>query len=245
MGFTFEDGVMKADVHAIGAHLAGLAWVALRSFAAALLGLTMAGVVLAGLSYYLLAEYYWLYGAIAVVLTLVESVTVGFILGAKRAVMMAAAHGLGELQLGRSLVSLLFERMLQPTEREAMGERGRRIAQGLERLPFGEADRMLTAAVRGVMGGEEQDGWLRRKIQGRVLEAVRKYTLARFRAEGTEGGGIDLLEVKEELAQTVDDTLVRKIQSTLRFWTFVVIIGLPLLVAVQTFVLIMLLRSKG
>ena len=55
-----------------------------------------------------------------------------------------------------------------------------------------------------------------------------KYTLARFREEGAKHGGIDLLKVKEELEQTVDDKLVEKIRGGLRVWTILVAIGLPL-----------------
>lgn len=236
---------MKIDIRSLGSHLASLAWVALRSFAATVAVLTLAGVILAGLSYYFLREYHWAYGAIAAAVALLESVTAGVVLGAKRAVVMAVAHGLSRLRLGQSLVDLVFERMLGVAEGEELGERGGRIAQGLERLPLAQAEALLSGAVRKVTGDAEQGGWMQRKIQTQLLGAVRKYTLVRFRAEGAKQGGIDLLKMKEELEQTVDDKLVRKVRGGLQLWTALVVIGLPFIVAVQTWLILMLLHSKG
>jgi hypothetical protein len=225
--------------------LASLAWVALRSFLGTVVVLTLAGVVLAGLSYYVLREHHWIYGVIAVAVTLIESVTTGVILGAKRAVLMAVAHGLGSLRLGRSLVRLLFEQMLGVAGGEEMGERRGWITRGLERLPLAQADELLSGAIRQVTGDAAQGGWVRRTIQERLLKAVRTYTLTRFREEQAKYGGIDLRTVKDELEQTVDDVLVRKVRGGLRLWTALVLIGLPLVVAAQTWAAVMLLHSKG
>src|SRR5262245_41015553 len=95
-----EGEPMKVDVGSIGRHLASLAWVALRSFVGTVLVFTLVGVVLAGLSYYVLREHHWIYGVTAVALALLEAVTAGVVLGAKRAVVLAVAHGLGSLRLG-------------------------------------------------------------------------------------------------------------------------------------------------
>lgn len=235
---------MKADVRSIGSHLGSLAGVALRSFVGTIFVVTLAGIVLAGLSCYFLREHHWLYGLIAIVAALIESVTTGFVLGVKRALALALAHGLGALRLGRALVRLVFERMLGVTPDEQLGERGGRIAQSLERLPLAQAEGRLNAVIRDMTGGA-QGGWLRQKIHTWLLEAVRKYTLARFRYEETRHGGIDLLKVQEELERNVDDALVQKVRGGLRLWTMLVIIGLPLTVAVQTWIAIMLLTSKG
>jgi hypothetical protein len=228
-----------------GGHLASLAWVALRSFVATLLVFTLAGGVLAGLSYYFLSEHHVVYGAIAVAVALIESVTAGVVLGAKRAVVLAVAHGLSTLRLGQSLMHLVFERMLGIAGGEEFGERGGRIARGLERVPLGQAEALLSRAVRGVMGDVKEGGWLRQRIQARLLGAVRKYTLARFREEGAKHGGIDLLKMKEELGRTVDDELVRKVRGGLQLWTALVVVGLPFIVAAQTWAIILLLHSKG
>ena len=170
--------MVKVDVRDIGRHLASLAWVALRSFVGTMLVLTLAGFILAGLSYYFVCEDDWLYRVVAVALALIESVTIGFVLGAKRAVVLTLAHGLGSFRLGRSLVRLVFERMLGvAAEGDEVGQHAGQIARGLERLPLAQANDLLSGAVRGVTGDAAQGGWLRRKIQGWLLEAVRKYTL--------------------------------------------------------------------
>ncbi|MHB1034771.1 MAG: hypothetical protein ACYC35_09460 [Pirellulales bacterium] len=236
---------MKALARSAGGRLASLAWVALRSFAGTLCVVTLAGIVLAGLSYYFLREYHWMYGLLAVALALVEAVTLGVFLGAKRAVVLAVAHGLGAMRLGRASVRLVFERMPGLAGADAPGQDGGRIARGLQRLPLAQAEELLTGAVRGVTGDATQGGWLRRKIHARLLETVRKYTLARFREEGVKQGGIDLPKVQEELEDTVDDVLVRKIRGGLRLWTVLVMLGLPVVVALQTWLIVLLARSRG
>lgn len=236
---------MKIDIGAIGSSLASLVFVALRSFVGTILVMILAGGVLAGLSCYFLREYQWFYGAGAVAVVIIESVTIGCVLGAKRAMIMAVSHGLGTLRLGRSLVRVIFERMLGIAEDEAVGQRGGRIVRGVEQLPLAQADELLSNTVRGMAGDTEQGGWLRRKIRTRLLEAIRKLTLSRFREEDAKHGGIDLLKVKEELEQKVDDVLVQKVRGGLRLWTALVVIGLPVLVAMQTYVVILMLHHKG
>jgi len=235
---------MKVDIRSIGGHVATLALVALRSFAATILVLSLAGVVLAALSYYFLREHPWIYGVSAIALALMESVTVGIVLGAKRAVLSALAHGLGSLRLGGSLVRLVFERMLGTAEEGKLGERGGQMARTMERLPLVQAEERLTSAIRDVLGDAEQAGWWARKVQTRLLQAVRKYTLARFREEDAHQGGVDLLKVKDELERTVDDALVRKVRGGRRPAALLVIICLPLLVAAQTWVITMLLHVQ-
>ena len=73
---------MSVDVRAVGSYLATLAWVALRTFLRTVLALTLAGVVLAGVSYLFLREHPWPYGVIAAAVALIESITTGFVLGA-------------------------------------------------------------------------------------------------------------------------------------------------------------------
>jgi hypothetical protein len=234
---------MKVDFRAVGRHVAGMAWVAVKSFAGTLGLLTLAGCVLAGVSYFFLRgnQTYAVVGAIVAV---VEGIVTGVLFGAKRGMVMGLAHGLGQLRLGKSLIQLVFDRILKVTELEAMGERGGRIARTAERVPLAQADQMLSKAVHGVTGETGQGGWLRRKIQGKLLGMVEKYTLARFREEGAAHGGIDLLKVRGELEDTIDDKMVEKVRGGLKVWTIVVIVFFPLLVAIQTYVAIMLLHAK-
>jgi hypothetical protein len=120
---------VKLDVRAVGAVLAKLAWVALRSFVGTVCVLTVAGIALAVPAYLMLRDYAWWYAAIAVAVIMAEALATGCVLGAKRATVMAMAHGLGALRLGRWLVRLVFERMLGVAEDDTPGERGGRVAQ--------------------------------------------------------------------------------------------------------------------
>jgi hypothetical protein len=233
------------QIGTFGKQLQGVVWIALRTFISTVVVLTFSGIILAGLSWFFLREHHWIYGTIAVLVALVESVTTGIVLGTKRGMVMAMAHGLGKLRLGRSLVSLVFDRMLGVAGGSQLDERGGKIVQTVERLPLAQAEKLLGTAVQGVMGDMEQRGRLGRKIQTRVMEAIRTVTLARFRQEDTTTGGIDLSKVKEELERTVDDGLVRKVRGGLWLWTVLVIVLLPSVVAAQTWIIIMLIHSKG
>jgi hypothetical protein len=235
---------MNPDARSIGSHVATLAWIALRSFLGTLLLLTLAGFVLAGVSFYILSQYYWLYGLLGAALAIIEAVTTGFFLGLKRALALTLAHGLGTLRLGGALVRLIFERMFGLTDGEEHGERGGAMARRLERLPLAQAEKQLNTAVRKLTGDTEQSGWLARKIQTRLLDAVRKYTLARFREQDAQHGGIDLLRTKEELEQTIDVSVVEKVRGGLRFWMVLAILGLPLVVAGQICLIIVLIYGK-
>jgi hypothetical protein len=220
-------------------HLATLALVALRAFANTLLLLALAGVVLAGVSYYALSDYHWFYAVIAAVVAVLESLSVGVVLAMKRAVVLAVVHGLGTLKLGRTLVNLVFDKMREVSAQSAGGA----IARGLERVPLAQAEALLSSAVNAVMCDISQAGWLRRKIQGKLLAVVQKYTLARFRKQGAAHGGIDLQMVQEELQSSIDQALIQKLRGGLRLWTVLVILVLPLVVAAQTWVVLMLLRA--
>ena len=75
-------------------------------------------------------------------------------------------------------------------------------------------------------------------------------------ARGRPGGSVVLLPARVPLVLRVDrgcarlhrvgdDALVRKLGGGLRLWTVLAIIGLPLVVALQTWILILLLHAKG
>jgi len=229
------------DVRTLRGHLARTAWIGARSFLGTFLILTGAGVALAVVSYYFLRDHPW-YGVIVAALAVVEGVGTGVVLGAKRAVVMAAAHALGTLRLGRALLRLTFEHLLGDVEGREPGERGGRVARGLERLPLAQAERLLSRAVGAAAGEADTGGWLRRALQARLLSMVQRYTLARFREDGARHGGVDLLRVRDEVEERVDEALVEKVRGGLRLWTALVILGLPAVVAAQTYVALALLK---
>ena len=124
----------------------------------------VADCVSAGLPCYFLREYAWLYRVGSVIVVLVETAVLEFVVGGQRAIVTGAAYGLSTLRLGRSMVRLVFERMLGATKAHA--------------IPLADAEELLhgSVAVEQVAGETGQGGWLRRKISGRLLELVPKTT---------------------------------------------------------------------
>lgn len=235
---------MNAELESWGRQAARLTWVAVRSFASTVLAFTLLGGGLAGLSFAVLYEEEWMYGVVAAAAALAEGVTVGIVLGVKRAVLMAAMEGLSRWRLGRAVVQLLFEQMLGVSGDAEFGERGGKAARTLERLPLAQADELLSGAIRRMSGDAEQGGWLRRKVRERLLAGVHKFTLARFREEGAAQPGIHIRKVQADLAQTVDETLLRTARGELRRWTMLALIGLPCVAAAQTGILLLLLPAQ-
>jgi hypothetical protein len=217
---------------------AGLTLVAVRSFLGTLLIVFLAGVVLAGVSVYWLRGYP-LYAVIAAVVALVEAIALGALVGGKRALVMTLVHAVRSFQLGRSAVRLIFDRLLGGSER------GKILAAAAERLPLAQAERRLTAAVDQLLGEQaEERGWFRRRLHKQLLGVVQCYTLSRFREDGVGLEGVDVMKVQAELETTIDDQLVSKFRSGLNLWTILALLGLPAVVAGQTYLLIALLNAK-
>jgi hypothetical protein len=231
------------EVGVIGKGLARLAWVAARAFVGTLALLTLFGLVLAGLSYYALSDEP-VYAAIAALVAVIESLAAGVVLGAKWAVVLALVEGLRALALGRWAIRLIFERVLGVVG-GAHGERGGVVVQSLERLPLDRAEHTVQNAVDGLVAAPAEGGWLRRKIRDRLLRLAGTYTLARFREEGARHGGVDLLRVQSDLEGRVDDLLLGKVRGGLWLWTAAVVLCLPILVAVQTYLVIAFIASRG
>ena len=126
----------------------------------------------------------------------------------KRAVTAALAAGLNKLGLGRRAMGMIFSRMLNVSEEEAMGERGAAVARKMERLPLADAEGRLRAAVEGLLGERAQQrgfrAWLARKIQAAALRRVEAITLVQFRKEEAAHGGVDLILVRDELGGKID-----------------------------------------
>lgn len=222
------------SLRTIGSHVAGLAWVAVKSFVGTVLVLTLAGFVLAAIAYYFLADSFW-WGIVVAVIAVFEGIATGIFFGTKRAIIMTLAHGLAKLRLGRAAVQLVFNKLLNVSEEEEVGERGGQLAQIVERLPLAQAEKKLTDAVQAIVAAPpDGSGWFRRKVQNVLLNRVHKYTLVRFREEGAAHGGVDVLKVRKELEDRVDDILVDKLRSGLNLWTIGIIIGLPLVVGAET-----------
>ncbi len=235
---------MQVDFRAVGGHFANLSWVAIRSFCGVLIGFVLAGLIFAGGSYFCLRTFYWPYPVGAALIALAEAIVAGVYLGGKHAMAAAMAQGLRKLRLGGSLVRATFDRMSIAATNAPDVSLGT-IERGMARVPLGQAEAMLTSAVHSLIGDCADAGWLRRKLQTRMLEAVRKYTLAQFRHEGARQGGIDLTKVRDELEQSVDHVIAERLihGTTVALWLAALI--LPALVALQTLLVYLWLQYQG
>jgi hypothetical protein len=223
---------------------ARLVLVAVRSFVGTVLVLAAAGAILALCSYLILKDTP-AYALIAAVVALLEALATGVVLGGKRALVMALAHGLSALRLGRTTVRILFGILLGIADGDEFGARGGALARALERIPLAQAEERLNIAVK-VMVRSQTDGglrgWLRRKLQSKLLRFIRTYTLARFREQDVQEGGVDLVKVQTDLEEFIDVRLLAKLRSGLNVWTILVILGLPSAVLAQTYIVLALLK---
>jgi hypothetical protein len=183
---------------------------------------------------------------IAAVVALLEALATGVVLGGKRALITALAHGLSTLRLGRTTVRILFGRLLGIADGDEFGARGGAMARALERIPLAQAEERLNTAVNGMVraqtAGGGLRGWLRRKLQSKLLRFVHTYTLARFREQDFREGGVELVKVQTDLEELIDVRLAAKLRSGINVWTILVILGLPSAVLAQTFIVLALLK---
>ena len=227
-------------------NVAGLLLVTVRSFLLTLLFMLLLGVVLAIASYWILSASHWVYGVVAALVALFECIAVGIILATKRAIAVTLLDGLHKYQIGSAAVRLIFGRLLGVSATENHGERGGWLTRTVERLPLAEAERRLDEAIHGLVNAPSEGGgqtsWLRRRVQNRLLSTVYKYTLAHFRAEHAQHGGVDLVKVQGDLGERIDGMLIGKLRGGINVWTVAVLIGLPGQILALDYVVLALLK---
>lgn len=207
---------------------------AIRSFLSTAAGMVVLTILVMGAGVAICApEGAWAMAA-AGVLALVVGAVAGGMLSMKRAVTAALAAGLNKLGLGRRAMGMIFGRLLDVSEEEALGERGRAAAKTLERLPLSDAEARLRRAVTSLVGERAQKtgfrAFIARKIQETALRQVEKVTLAQFRKENAEHGGVDLILVRDELGVKIDALAGSAVESAGRKVTFIAL-GAVLLVS--------------
>ena len=234
------------DYKSYARSVGSILFVAVLSFCGTMLLMACMGVVLAACTYYLLAEHAFWYGVIGAAVVLLETVIVGVLWAGKRAVVMALVHGLRRHRVGQVMVRLTFERLLGVTGEQDFGDRGGVVVRAVERLPLAQAEQRLAETVDSLLnaddGGRGVMTRLRRWLRRKLLRYVQAYTLARFRESGAQHGGVDVLMVKTELENRVDDLLVAKVRHGLNLWTLGVLIGLPAQVFAMVFVVLAFLK---
>jgi hypothetical protein len=191
---------------------------ALGAFFRTAAGMLLLGLGAAGLSAWIAGGASPVRGLFGVAATLVIFAVLGGLLVVKRAVGKALIQGLRQFGVGRRVSELLFAQMLGVSAQEAQGERGVGIARVAEQLPLAEAEERLSRAVQTLTAprpGKKQR-WLARAIEWRMIAAVERVTLARFRDEARTSGGVDLLKVRQELSGWVDTRLADTVQAKLK-----------------------------
>jgi hypothetical protein len=223
--------------------LAGAVYAALKAYAAALSAMTAAGMVLAAVSFAVLDGQSRWAAVLVAVFAVIQGIMAGAVLGARHASAAAATHALSELRLGSAAVRFVFERMLGIHDEMAPGGRGQRLVEAGKKMPLAQAERLVSQKMDDLGKSSPARGWLARKMRTRLLGAVEGITLNRFRETDARKDGIDLLRLKNELETTIDARLIERFRSGLTLWTILAVVGLPVAVALQTYVLLMWLRS--
>jgi hypothetical protein len=200
-----------------------------------LLALTLLGFVLGGVSFYFLrAEP--VYGLIAAVLAIGQSFASGVLLGSRRAVGAGLVEGVRTLALGRSAVRLVFQHVLGAVE---VTRPGQLEVPSSEPVPLGRAEQGIQAAVKSLIAASEGSAF-RRRMREFLLRLVGKYSLARVREAGAAGGSVDLQALQADLESRVDNFLIQKVRGSTSRLTLIVIVGLILMVALQTWIMVWL-----
>lgn len=234
------------DTYQIVGSIAGLLMVAVRSFLLTFFLMLLLGVVLAVVSYWILFNPQPIYGIIAGLVALVECLLVGVVLSGKRAIAATMIQALQTYRISSTAVRLIFGRLLSVSAEEMHGERGGWSTRTVERLPLAQAEKRLDDAIHNLLQAPSEGGgltgWLRRGVQTRLLNAVRKLTLVRFRKEDAQHGGVDLLKVQHDLSEHIDGLLIGKLRSGVNLWTFAVLIGLPVQILMLAYLVMALLK---
>ena len=207
---------------------------ALRAFLKTTIGMVTFGIVVSALCFWWAAEGSTLRGLLAGLLALTVCLVLGFMLSMKRAVATGLLQGIRGFQLGRRLLELVFDRLLGVQAETKMGERGGLITRTAETLPLAQAESRLSEAVRGLIAaapsGGGLTGWIRRKLQARVLRAIQSMTLAQFREQGSTGSGVDLMRVRDTLVGKIDRMLEAKVLGAMQSVT-VLLVGLAMVLS--------------
>jgi len=172
--------------------VAKAAGAALGAFLRTTVGMITLGIGLAiGCFWYAAQGATWR-GFAAAAIALAAAATMGLVLAGKRAAIAGVKTVVAKSKAGDKVVGVVFDRLAALPGVSAV-----------EKLPLAQAEVCLTEALTGFFKGSES-GFVRRKLEEKLVEIVRKLTLARFREADAREGGIDLNVVRADLAARAD-----------------------------------------
>lgn len=197
-------------------------------------GMVLLGVAVTTGVIYFSAQGSWLRGLIAAALCLVALAVVTAILAVKNAALRGLLHGIEKLNLGGKLFRVVFDQ-LEDTA----------VDRAQQKLPLEQAEAKLRGAVDKVLGQRAQQkgvrGWLARKLLEAGISRVEAVTLARFRSDQQQHGGVDLQLVRDELGLAIDGLISRQVAAHLNRLN-IVIAGLYVVFAVLAGLLVAQLK---
>jgi len=189
---------------------------ALRAFAGTVVGMCVLSVVACIVSFELAAQGSVLRGVASVAASLVVFGIAGGLLAVKRALGSALLHGFARLSLGAKTSRVLFERMAGVDFAGAHGDRGPSAVRFAERVPLAEAEARLVAATDWLLRTDERTtGFIRKRLRRAAIDRVATLTLARFRSDASQHGGVDIARVRDQVTTQVDAVVTKSISGGL------------------------------
>jgi hypothetical protein len=206
---------------------------AIQAFLRTTAGMIVLGLLLAGGSFYWAAQGSSLRGVLAVLLACGLCAVFGLMLAVKRAVARGLLHGVQKLKIGSRLLKPIFHHVCGVSGKGQPDSITGAIGANVQSLPLAQAEERLSDAVRDLLAAPDAggglNGWLRRRLQVRLVRSIQKLTLKRFRKAGKQDSGIDLWQVRDELADTIDRRLGEQIQRGMRSATVLAVLLVALL----------------
>ncbi|QOV88953.1 hypothetical protein [Humisphaera borealis] len=157
-------------------------------------------------------------GFLAVVFSLGFTAVVGFALAWQRAGLLTLADGIVASGIASKLFRSVFDKLIGGTGETDQGL----VSRTAGRIPLSQAEVRLSDAFASVSPELQASGVLAgvfRKAHGSVIATIRRITLAEFRREGSDGGGVDLLKVRDHLANRIDAAAAEGIRRKVRLLT--------------------------
>jgi hypothetical protein len=187
--------------------------VALRSLVSTALGLAVFCVACATGSAWLAADGSWTRGLVAGGLCLLGGVAVTGVLAVKNGVLGGLLAAVEKVALGGRAVRLIFGQL-------GVGDETGAVGALVERVPLGDAEARLKAVIERLLAERAAKSglraWLARATMAAIFLRVETFTLARFRADASAGGGVDLRLVRDQLGSSIDSLIAGEVRAQLR-----------------------------
>lgn len=160
---------------------------------------------------------------VATLLVMVLGAILGMMLSVKRAVLAAVREGARSQRLGQRTLDALFSRVLGVKD----GAKSTGIVgSAAEKIPLGRAEQLAKDAAAGLISEGANSGFFRSRLHRLIVGRIEALTLSRFRAENDAAGGVDLVKVRDELANTVEEKLLGLIDGMMLKLTLLLCLGL-------------------